>query len=520
MSDINLKALQGTSNNEAKKTPSAMDEVNSALQECGFGWFHVRLLITAYIGYTSGVALAMTTPFVLPIAECDLDMTLLQKGVLNAIPYVGMIVSSAIAGFLTDTFGRKKFLVYGFGGLFVFTIISGLSQRYGVLVTSKFFEGFIFAASFSPLMTLTSEMCHSGIRDRVMLVQTSFVAIGQVSVALLSWAILTQNWRDVLFGGSLVLNIWNYYLLLMSLWSFCACFLYMLIPESPKYYVTQHNYEAARSVLLYIYTTNTGKTSDSFKHINLWTDRIKRMDEAPEAVHKSQLSAGCENIKPLFQKPLILYLSLLCFINFFTMTQYNVLRLWFPQLSTIVEHYRSNSTQDLCQMLDTYTRDLREKAKTTVDEVCIPVRSGHETYRNSVILGSICVIPFILTSILVNRVGKKNLFIVCGLISVGCTIALRWTSSKTSLVSLFSVDVSSAQTMLSLTQAMVVELFPTSFRSLSMGLVMMSGRTGSLVGNIMFPILLNLGCVVPFFTLATLMLGITALSLFLPTKKN
>lgn len=66
-----------------------MQEVNSALEECGFGWFHIRLLLIAFVGYTCGVSLALTTPYILPIAECDLDMDLVKKGVLNAIPYIG-----------------------------------------------------------------------------------------------------------------------------------------------------------------------------------------------------------------------------------------------------------------------------------------------------------------------------------------------------------------------------------------------------------------------------------------------
>ncbi|CAG4947901.1 unnamed protein product [Colias eurytheme] len=522
MSEVDLQVLGRTQDEPEHTIPTAMQEVNLALKECGFGRFHIKLLLSAYVGYTCGLIVSITTPYILPIAECDLNMSLLQKGVLNAIPYVGMIVSSSLAGFLTDTFGRKRFIVCGYLGIFFFTVISGLSQKYYILVTSKFFEGLLFAASFSPFLALTSELCHSGIRDRVMLVQSSFVAIGQISVALISWAILRCDWRDVLFNGYIVLNTWNYYLLIMSVWSLCASILYMFLPESPKFYVTQHKYNEARDVLIRVYKENTGKPAETFKYVNLWKDEMKQaIDETPEGEHKSQLSAGFENIKPLFRRPLLLYLLLFCFINYFTMTQYNVLRLWFPQLSTIVENYRQNGTEDLCVMLDAYTHDLRIKVNmTSVDEVCVPVRSGDETYLNTVILGCICLVPFIITSILVNKVGKKNLFLVCGLLSVGCTIALRWTVSKILLVSLFSTDVSTAQTMLSLTQAMVLELFPTSYRSLAMGLIMTAGRMGTLVGNVTFPILLDLGCVIPFFTLSALMLGNCIMALFLPTKKT
>lgn len=54
-----------------------------------------------------------------------------------------MLLSSIVAGFLTDAFGRKIFLTVGFGGLFICTVIAGSSQTYEVLVTAKFFEGLL-----------------------------------------------------------------------------------------------------------------------------------------------------------------------------------------------------------------------------------------------------------------------------------------------------------------------------------------------------------------------------------------
>ncbi|XP_045501962.1 synaptic vesicle glycoprotein 2B-like [Colias croceus] len=505
----------------AQDSRTTMDEVNLALKECGFGRFHIRLLFASFLGHTAGVVMSSTTPYILPVAECDLNMDLLEKGLLNAMPYVGMMASCLVAGFLTDTFGRKKFLLIGFGGLFIFSITSALSQTYNILVTSKFFEGFLSAMSFSPLLALSSELCHPGIRDRIMLFQSSFVAIGQVVLAFITWGILTFDWTDSYFNGMFVLHTWNYYLLIVSSWSLFATIFYTFIPESPKYLVTRHKYEEARSVLIQLYTENTGRTAETFKYANLWKDKAKQdfqIEESNMSI-REKLSAGLENMKPIFQKPLLLYLIFFCSINFFTMQQYNVLRLWFPQLSTIVENYRHDGSEDFCFMLDEYTSDLRDLVTNTT-ATCVPVRSGTETYLNSVILGCICFLPNIITSLLVNKMGKKNLLIICGLISTGCTVGLRWAASKTALVSLFSTDVSAARAMISLTQAMVLEYFPTSCRSLAMSFIMMSGRTGTLFGNVMFPILLNIGCVVPLFSLASLLFGITSLTLFLPAKKN
>ncbi|XP_034835279.1 synaptic vesicle glycoprotein 2B-like [Maniola hyperantus] len=526
MSEVNPQITAVRDNNEPANAPTAMQEVNLALKECGLGLFHIRLMCTSFFGVAAGVAVLNSTPYILPIAECDLNMSLLEKGVLNAMPFVGMVLISVVAGFLTDIFGRKFFILSGFSGLFIFTAISGTSQTYLVLAICKFFEGLLSATAFSPMITLTSEFCHSDIRDRVMLLQSSFTAISQIAIALMSWAILPQHWEYTMFNGAIVFNTWNFYLFIMSLWSLTATLLFAFLPESPKYYITQKRYDEARDILIKIYKQNTRKPADTFPYKNIWKEKTKQdIEESSGPVSRKNLghmlSAGLHNVKVMLHKPRGLYLLLFCTLNFFSMLLYNVIRMWFPQLSTIVEHYSTRDSQDLCVMLDTYTHDLSVRSSNvTVDEVCIPAVSGTETYINTVILGCVCIAPYIITGVLVNKVGKKNLYIACCLISVGATLGLRWASSKIGFVALFSFDVSISQTMKSLNQALVVELFPTTIRSLSLAMIMTIGRIGSVVGNILFPILLDMGCAVPFFTLAGTMIGTTLLSLVIPVKKK
>lgn len=66
-----------------------MKEIDAALIACTFGRFHIKLLSTAFVGFLAGILASSTTAYLLPSAECDLEMNLLQKGLLNAMPYVG-----------------------------------------------------------------------------------------------------------------------------------------------------------------------------------------------------------------------------------------------------------------------------------------------------------------------------------------------------------------------------------------------------------------------------------------------
>ncbi|CAH0764157.1 unnamed protein product [Diatraea saccharalis] len=482
--------LISTGNEKDESKPlTPMQEVNAALKECGFGIFHARLLLTSFIGYVAGVLVSTSTSYLLPTAECDLHMDLVQKGLLNAIPYFGMLFSSVIAGFLTDTFGRKIFITTGFIGIFVFTIVSASSQIYNVLIVAKFFEGFLFATSFSAAVTLTSEFCHNGIRDRVLLCQSSFISISQVIIASISWAVLTNDWHLSLFNGGFVLNTWNFYLLIMSLWSLTACLLYTFMPESPKYLVTQNKFDESRAILIKIYKTNTGNSEETFRYKDLWKNSKATIPEESEDKAKSSfahhLVVGLHNIKPMFRKPLAIYLVLICIMNLFIMLLYNVLRLWFPQVSAIVEHNSfltpEGQYQDLCGMLDRYTGGLKI-VNTTSTDICIPVKSGSETYINSIIIGCVCIIPYFISGVLVNKIGKKPLLIGATLIALAITISLRFANSKIAVVSLFALDLAISQMLMSLNQAVVIEFFPTTTRLVLFIFCCLTLRIG--VGNI------------------------------------
>nr|XP_049700801.1 synaptic vesicle glycoprotein 2A isoform X1 [Helicoverpa armigera]XP_049700802.1 synaptic vesicle glycoprotein 2A isoform X2 [Helicoverpa armigera] len=529
MSDLDLPALAERERAKAReewRTP--MKEIDAALIACTFGRFHIKLLTTAFVGFLAGILASSTTAYLLPSAECDLQMDLLRKGLLNAMPYVGMLISSVVAGFLTDAFGRKIFLGVGFLGLFIFQLIGGSSQTFELLATAKFFEGLLYATAFSACVSLTAEFSYSSIRDRMILFQSSFIAVSHVVIAGMSWAILTNEWRYSMFGGKFVLNTWNFYLYITSLWAFAAFIMYVFcLPESPKYLITQKKYDEAREILIKIYVENTGKPAETYPFYNIWKDKNKHsIDETPEDQIemniRHQIVVGLHNVKPMFQKPLGLYLAMTCFSNFIIMAMYNVLRLWFPQVSAIVEHNPMTAGQDLCTVLDKYTASLEPVIHnaTVLEEVCVPTKSGHETYINSIIIGCVCIIPYLITGILVNRVGKKTLLIVAGLISIASSLGLRWANTKTAVVSLFSLCVAIAQSMLSLNQAMTVEHFPTTTRTLAISLIMVIGRIGTLSGNIAFPVMLQMGCQVPFFTISGSMCLVTFVAFFLPSKKQ
>lgn len=95
----------------------------------------------------SGLVLAsvyletVSISYVLPVSQCDLDWEPWERGVLSAIGFVGIIVSSHFWGFIADTAGRKTVILpTQFLGFF-FSILSSFANSFWSLLIFRFLNG-------------------------------------------------------------------------------------------------------------------------------------------------------------------------------------------------------------------------------------------------------------------------------------------------------------------------------------------------------------------------------------------
>lgn len=117
--------------------------LEEALARTGFGKFNIFLVVLC--GSILGCVVLETVGvnFILPVAQCDMNLTSRDKGVLSAVGFVGMIVSSHLWGFLADTRGRKTVIVPTLFAAFVITVISSFAKSFWLLVLLRFLNGFL-----------------------------------------------------------------------------------------------------------------------------------------------------------------------------------------------------------------------------------------------------------------------------------------------------------------------------------------------------------------------------------------
>lgn len=516
---MDSKNIPEQPNDESSNTKDPMQILEEALTLCKFGKFHLRLLAATFCCAIAIMSVTTTTSYILPIAECDLDMNIMQKGLLNGMPFFGQISSSLLAGFLIDSFGRKIFLVGGNGIIFLGTLIEGSSQTYLMLVFTKLLEGVALSLCFSAITTYLTEFCHLQVRDRLLLMNSSFTSMALIIAALLAWAILPIQFNYTLWPGYFELHSWNLYLYVCSIWSFLAFVLYLSLPETPKYLLSHGREKEALEVLKTIYAENSGKKKDTFPILSL--NKSGTVIQTKDSSLKKKIVDGLFETKELFRKPLISKLILFTFITFASLIVFTSMRLWFPQISTIIENYNINHEEParFCVMINDYMEGLEPQTVTTNETTayeCVPKVSGGETYLNGVILGIAAVVSVGISGFLVDYFGQKiQMFILLILCAIFSTL-LYWTNASLQIAILISCTCALLQTALCLQQNILVRYFPTTLRALAISIIIMIGRMGSLTGNIIFPILLNLGCMAPFISMGVVSLGVAGLVYFLP----
>lgn len=117
--------------------------LENALEKTEFGKFNYALIILAGAVLASVFLETVSINIILPVAQCDLQLNNQNKGLLSAVGFVGIIVSSHLWGFLADTRGRKVIIVPTLLIAFVITIISAFTQNYWLLVVLRFLNGFL-----------------------------------------------------------------------------------------------------------------------------------------------------------------------------------------------------------------------------------------------------------------------------------------------------------------------------------------------------------------------------------------
>ncbi|KAI5698616.1 hypothetical protein M8J75_009361 [Diaphorina citri] len=503
-------------------------DFETAIEQTGFGKYNYFILFSMIPVTVSFMFNTQSMAFILPVISCDFELSSLQKGILNGAIYAGMIPSSLIWGFVTDFKGRQNVLFYGLLGDIFSNLCSALSTSFELLVLFRVLTGIAMCATFSSCYTLLVEYLVQSRRDSGVMMLGCFGSAGSFIQPMIAYFIIPIKWTYPVFDFFLMCS-WRIFLIVSTFPSLAGALLVFFIPESPKFLMTHGRSDDALDVFQSMYARNTGKPKDSYP--------VKSLMGAPPTSSmyymnrtlRHRVAKGLRQLIPIFHPPLLKTAVVILVLQGLTMMSINVVRLLQPEILASFFNQTGNYDRNLCESLngETAIKKTPQNMMTSSAYAVFAASNAltrHEfcekfgtvdtrVYSVATFLGLISFLYYILTVFLVRGLGKKYLYVVSMLICAACICIYPWTQSVY-VVMIAAIFLALMSTMISLILGCSVQEFPTSLRAMAVNITMMSGRTGTLVGSILFSKFIADMCQVALLTIGGIIVFCALLMLF------
>ncbi|XP_058461551.1 synaptic vesicle glycoprotein 2B-like [Malaya genurostris] len=472
-------------------------------------------VLTAFLLETLGIS------YVIAVAQCDLQLTTKEKGILSGIAFLGVIVTSHLWGFLADTKGRRKVIVPTLCLSFVTSALSSLATGFWSIVILRFLAGFFISGSSATIYAYLGEFHNNRNRSRAIMGASFINGIGCLLLPGIAYLVVNHEWEFTIPVLSIVYRPWRLFLVVCGLPSLVCGLALLGLPESPKFVLHQGNMQASIDTIRWMHRVNNGKTV-----LPLSIDRIladeddKQFEERCGVLSKSKgfrakIELVWEQTAHLFRKPYFNIIAIVCFLHFGTYFTSHGMYMFFPEiLNQMVESTAAGVREaTVCNVV--YSHINQTATAPDDDQICTPQMLEAATYGLSFMLEVIYALGFALIGLVINAVGKLSIlvfvFVSCGLsAALIVLVAVPQVGMGLYMILMMSGFCGSV------VSAVIVDPFPTNLRAMAVCIALMFGRLGGVIRANMLGLLLDTHCEWTFAISGTI-LGICALlSFFLP----
>ncbi|XP_043581448.1 synaptic vesicle glycoprotein 2B-like isoform X1 [Bombus pyrosoma] len=523
-------------NNAGKESAADFEK---AIKLCGYGKFHYGLILLCgamflCVGCQNGI-----NAYILPSAECDLDLSSEQKGLLNVAFLLGGVVSSLFWGVFADAYGRRYILLLTLLSDSILSIGGSFSQSFKVLLIFRALSGFFMGAPGSLIYMYLGEFHAAKHRVKAICYVGFFWTLSWLILPGLAWIIIPLP-ISLRFNGMLY-NSWRLFLAIIGIPTLMVTLIATRYPESPKFLVTQGKTDEALTILRKIYAINTGRNEDDYPVKVLLSDdtmNIKNVNNtsfSASRVLMELLKNIWQQMRSLASPPLLKY-ALLCWtIYFANMCGYYGFGLWLPELFNRFESYQHshpNRSVSVCKLIQ--ESDLQATvtpaSNISLNSTNVLINSTTETdcssnmdemvFINSLTINAFCLLGNIVSGYLANRVGRRTIPVTTMLLAGMFGFAIYFVESSLQILMvscMFSLMIVTANFVIS---SIVVDIFPTHVGAVAICMMTCFGRIGAIASNLAFGMLLDISCEVPIFLVGGIVIFGGLLALTLPQKKS
>lgn len=535
-----------TSHVQEKKGDNKCMEFEQAVSLTGHGKFHHFLLLGCGLCLVSMIFETLSTSYLLPAAQCDFNMSSGEKGLLNAVIYVGMICSSHLWGYLADTKGRRKVLIATLLLDGVCTLIASFMPTFWLFLFFRFLNGIFICGPSAVVYAYLGEFHAEKTRTRAMVWVCAFIALGIGVQPGLAWLVIPQGWSMELPWYTF--HSWRVFVILCGIPALVtSVLLWLFMPESPKFLLAVGRDKEALDVLRTVYASNSGDKPENYPVSALRLD-IEGAQKAESNSPLAVLQHMWRQTAPIFHHPYLLSTMLSCFIQFGLYSSSNGFLLWIPDLFNRMAEFEKlypNDTASICEVVSTlhylgvpesieYSTGTAERNTTLLSLVLLgsnstgvlteelPCNSDVDStaFQNTLVIGLTSSVAYTLVGYLIAFMGKKMILVVFLMTSGACGVAMYFARTYLELLLLPGFFVVLSGMCVSVINSIVIDVFPTHLRAMALCLSLMMGRVGTVTSNMLLGILLEINCAAVIFMLSGILLVCGLLSLLLPTPKK
>ncbi|XP_046678065.1 synaptic vesicle glycoprotein 2B-like [Homalodisca vitripennis] len=478
-------------------------DFEKAMEIAGYGKFSAFVILVSGLSLCVPMLGAMDVSYLLPTAQCDLDLSSERKGLLGSAYFIGIIAASHLSGFLADTRGRRYILVRGTSLNVIVYIFGSMAPNVWLFVLLKILSGALCASVLTAMLPLLGELVPRRRSSQAVLVAMSFSSLYLLYSSLIGWLILGDEWTINLY----LLNFtpWRLFYLLCCFPSLLSATLLLLIPESPRFLLASNN-EDALKVLRKIYSYNTGNIAESYPVQSV----TKNADEAssPEGA-AGLLRHILDQTLPLFKSPHLRNTILCNMLSFIFFLCHDTMLLWLPEITNRMAYYDDSSQQPacFCEMVES---EVDYKPNTSINVSCQDDVQD-DVFIPNIILGVAHPTALLAGSFLVRLVDRRlSMAIFMTLCSLMILLVTLMPTSLpiTLLLTGFPILMSVCNSM---TSSITIEIFPACIRAMAVALMTISGRLGSVAGAHLFSQLIDSHCLLLFHLLSLALIFLAAL---------
>lgn len=489
-----------------------------ALKYTGYGRYHWKVLALCGWAVSSDAIEVLSVSFLLPAATCDLKLSSADKGWLNAIVFIGMLLGGYFWGSLADHQGRRTVLMWSLTVNGIGVLISSVVQSFWAFLLCRFFSGIGVGGSIPVIFSYFTEFQPKDKRGMMISALATFWMCGNIIAAGLAWAVIPQ---DIGYkSSSFEYHSWRIFVALCAVPSLTSAFCFIFMPESPKFLLTMNRETEAIQVLKIVYYGNQMKgRSDEFKikSITLGAGYTQNT-----ALHRgddvgciAKLGTGCSVLKEstlqLFKPPLLKSTILMIIVNFVLSFGYYGLWMWFPELFS-----RMKNGGSPCDHISPVNHSsTNATAWDPITNVTQCDTTDNWVYFSGFFTALSNLPGNLLTIFLMDRIGRRQLLALSMVLSGVSVFFIPLIHDKYENLGISCVFGAVSTVGWNALDVLSAELFPTTVRSTAFGIMSGVGRIAAILGNLTFGELVDVHCAIPMIIVSALLVfgGLSSIKL-------